>query len=278
MLPESCPVECPSPRTVGEQLFLSHLSDVQRTIDKVCRPNRLPPCHHADFAGTVMVKLIRDDYSVLRAHDGRSQMSTYLHTVVRNQLRDYRNSLWGKWRTSAAARRLGKTAIKLERMIYQDGLSVGDAVETLYCQTESLHSRQDLENLASQLPVRPGRRMESIEHLVQSLATDTVHVSDRLAHQDLSETQQRVQAILLASFERLPRRDRELLLLHFGQGMTIAAIAKRSGWHQRSLYNRRDRCLRQLRRALQIEGLEWENVGALLGWEDLDLRLFANPA
>jgi hypothetical protein len=42
---------------------------------------------------------------------------------------DYRNRLWGKWRPSAEAKRLGPTAILIERLVARDGWAVDQVIE-----------------------------------------------------------------------------------------------------------------------------------------------------
>ena len=68
---------------------------------------------------------------MLRRFEGRSSLTTYITVVVQRLFLDRRNRLWGKWRPSAEARRLGPTAVLLERLVSRDGWSAEQALETL---------------------------------------------------------------------------------------------------------------------------------------------------
>ena len=74
----------------------------------------------------------------------------------------------------------------------------------------------------------------------------------------------------------LELEDRLILRMHYESGLTVATIAKTLGLQQRQLYTRRDRCLRQLRRALQSRGLEAESVLEALRWTADERKLDFN--
>ena len=61
-----------------EQLFLGHLDLIEAIVGHCYRGSRFKPQEAEDFRGTVMVKLIEDDYAVFRKFQGRSTMKTYL--------------------------------------------------------------------------------------------------------------------------------------------------------------------------------------------------------
>ena len=68
------------------------------------------------------LKLIDDDYQILRGFRERSSLRTYLSTVVERLFLDYRIRQWGKWRPSAQARRAGALAVRLEALLHRDGV------------------------------------------------------------------------------------------------------------------------------------------------------------
>src|SRR4051812_23559690 len=78
--------------------FLEHLPTVREAISSVCRRYKVPPDDRADFAASVLVKLIDNDYAVFRRFRGDSQMRTFVYVVAANFLADQRNRAWGKWR------------------------------------------------------------------------------------------------------------------------------------------------------------------------------------
>lgn len=246
-----------------ETLFLEHLGTLRRAIGAVSRRRGLEALAE-DFASWVMVRIIRDDYAVLRAYRGGSGVATYLYAVVENLSRDYRNSRWGKWRPSAGARRLGREAVALETLTERDGFDLEEAVEILRRNLGAGCSRQKLLDLAAALPQRPGRCFESTERL--ELASPGPGPQERLEDRDRRRTLRRIRRALSRALAQLGEDDRELLQLHFGEGLTLADVARRLRVPQRPLYTRRDRCLAQLRQELQGEGLDWRDVEPLIGW------------
>src|SRR5829696_5080480 len=108
-----------------EQLFLDSLDLIERIAVHACRRSRLRPEDKEDFVSLVHEKLLENDYAVIRKFERRENASfaTYLNTVIRRLLLDYQNHLWGKWRNSAEAERLGEVAERLEELINRDGFT-----------------------------------------------------------------------------------------------------------------------------------------------------------
>src|SRR4051812_17572740 len=121
----------PVERVNYEQFFLSQLPVVDKVTGHVCRRNHLRDADAEEFASEVKLHLIQNDYAVLRRFQQRSSLQTYLTVVVQRLFVNYRNRLWGRWRPSADASRLGPIAVQLERLIVRDGWSFEEAQEQL---------------------------------------------------------------------------------------------------------------------------------------------------
>src|SRR5215216_3011770 len=105
------------------QLYIEHLGTIDRISESMCRRNGVRGADAEDFASDVKLKLLQDDYAVLRKYRGASSTTTFLTVVIANLFRDYRVKAWGRWRPSAEAKRRGETAVLLETAIYRDGRS-----------------------------------------------------------------------------------------------------------------------------------------------------------
>src|SRR5688572_2526377 len=105
----------------SERLLLDNLPLLERILAATCRRYRLSREEAEDFSSVVRLKLIADDYQVLRAYAGRSSLASYLGAVVQRAWLDHCNHLWGKWRPSAEARRLGPLGIRLDTLLHRDG-------------------------------------------------------------------------------------------------------------------------------------------------------------
>lgn len=89
-------------RPAPEEWFRSNVPLIERLSRFVCRDARLSPADVDDFVSYVMLKLIDNDYAVLRKFEGRCQMSSYVIVVVRRAFSDF------------LARARGKEAVPLD--------------------------------------------------------------------------------------------------------------------------------------------------------------------
>ena len=251
--------------------FLDNLELIEALIASTCRRHSLHGADADDFASTVKLKLIEDDYGILRKFSGRSSLKTFLTTVIVNLLRDFRIAKWGKWRPSAAAKRLGAVATRLETLLYRDGHTFTEATRILSTHDQVSLSELELADLVSRLPQRTTRRFETDAGLEQMEVGD--RADDEVVDQERAATAARVEEALGRALAELADEDCWLLQLHFQEGLPFAKIAKRFGLEQRQLYTRKERCERQLRQSLVEQGLSAEEVSDLLGWEGLSIRV-----
>ena len=148
-----------------DQLFLAHLSLIERASTHACRRRGFSREETQDFVSHVKLKIIGDDYAVIRKFQGKSTFPTYLTVVINNLFKDHLDHIWSKWRPSAEAERLGPWAIQLEKL-FRDGRTLAEACEILLANHHAEVSRQQLEDIAAKLPLRPpSRRMEGVETL-----------------------------------------------------------------------------------------------------------------
>ena len=102
------------------------LPQIQQAIAFVCRQRRLTRDDAHDLASDVYLRLLQHDGAVLRRYRGESSLHVPV-VVIQRVLLDARIARAGKWRPSAVARRLGRVAIHLERLVFYEGLSLGEA-------------------------------------------------------------------------------------------------------------------------------------------------------
>ncbi|MFN7942901.1 MAG: sigma-70 family RNA polymerase sigma factor [Thermoanaerobaculia bacterium] len=253
------------------ELFEANLELIDRLLRSVCRRNAFPVDESEEFAGWARIRLIEDDYAVLRKFRGGSSLSTYLTVVIVNLFKSYRVHRWGRWRPSAEAKRAGAVAIQLETLTSRDGRPLDEAIQTLRTNFGCQASPEELRALAARLPPRVPRRLESEERL--ALVADPAATDARLAEAERRRTALVAERILGEAMAELPPEERLMLKLRFADGVTVADIAAGLGVPAKPLYVRFERCLGQLRRSLEARGLDAATVGSLVGWAGLDLRL-----
>jgi len=109
-------------------LFESNLALVDGVIAGVCRRARVYGPDAEDFASSVRLALIEDDYAVLRGFEERSSLSTFLVVIVQRLLHDQQTRRLGKWHASREAERLGAPAVALERILHREHRSIEEAL------------------------------------------------------------------------------------------------------------------------------------------------------
>src|SRR5438270_10350349 len=107
--------------------LIENLPLIDRITSVTCRRMGMSAADAEEFHGHLLLRLVENDYGILRAFRNRSSFSAYLAVVVSRTLIDYRNRLWGRWRPSAAAEKLGEPAVELERLLYRSYQSAEDA-------------------------------------------------------------------------------------------------------------------------------------------------------
>jgi RNA polymerase sigma factor (sigma-70 family) len=254
----------------ARELLLANLALVDRVVAWVCRRRGLSPDETEEFGGVVRLKLVEDDYAVIRKFEGRSSFSTFITVVIQRLLLDDRIHTWGKWHPSAVARRMGDRAIELERLLIRDGKTFDEACAWMSSRDPS-STRESLAAIAAQLPERaPKRRVVALEETDREKAAQPDEVS-----LDQTRLSEKVSAVVSTFVERLPADDRLVMKLRFGSGMTVAQIARSLRLDQKQLYRRIERYLREVREELDRHGIAADEASALIGDRGilLDFRL-----
>lgn len=263
-----------SPRQLGEELFFLHLEEIESIVRSVARQRRSSPDEAQELRSVVMMRLIENDYAVLRQFRGTSSWRTYLTVIIQRLLLDLRNQEWGRWRPSATARRLGSVAVELEGRIERDGMDSSLAIRQLLAEGV-MGTALDLERLVAQLPNRRRHRVEPIETCLEALGgqrwdDDSGFVLER------REVMAELDVAFGSALGDLSQQERVLLGLRFGRGWTVRRIAVRQQEKERTLYRRFQGILRRLHLSLKAAGFGWQDIASSLDSNeaalDLDLR------
>lgn len=260
---ESPPLAMPD-RNELEVLLTNNLGWVERVAAQVCRRHGLDPDESDEFAGWARMRLVEDDYAVLRKFRGESAITTYLTVVVTMLFRDYRVSRWGRWRPSAAARRLGDVAVRLETLVYRDGYRLDQAGEMLRAAGHTDLADRDLLRLLSQLPARGQPRPTQVgDAPLESQPARSTADEGILAHEAQDE-RDAAETALRHALDGLPPEDRVIVHMRVWEGTSVADISRALNLEQKPLYRRLDRIFAQLRKQLEGAGITREDVLRLL--------------
>ncbi|MEO6525471.1 MAG: sigma-70 family RNA polymerase sigma factor [Gemmatimonadaceae bacterium] len=252
-----------------EALFLAHRDLISRIALASGRRQGLRRDDLEDFVSWATSRLIERDYAVLAQFRGESALATYLTVVVTMLARDYRVQHWGRWRPSATARRQGPLAVRLETLVYRDGVSLAEAAQALRTAGITALSDRDLAAMLASFPRRSSARLggpnaESDATVIEALPGDLA-ADDGLKAEEADAERRSVGSVLSEAVDGLPAEDGVMVRLRYWQGLSVADVARALDVPQKPLYRRLERALVALRAELERRGVDREQVRALLG-------------
>jgi DNA-directed RNA polymerase specialized sigma24 family protein len=237
-----------------EERFLSLLPHIDRVVARLVRQNRLTRETGEDFAQCVKMKFIADDYAVLEQWRGDSSLEGYATIVIGHAFQDFRNSIWGKYRPSAFARRLGPIAVLLEQYLVRDQLSFDAACEELWRRHAVAETRAELEALLAQLPLRTRRTFQDDRSLDRIPAPS--RADELLIRTEREAALRRAWAAIDATIAQFAAEDAVIMAYRFKDGKTVKQIALILGIEEKPLFPRIQSLIGRLRRALEREGID----------------------
>jgi RNA polymerase sigma factor (sigma-70 family) len=274
-----------------EKLYLAQLPHIDRVAEFAGRRFGLRRQEIEDLKQEVKIKIWAHDYAVLRQHRGDSTMETYLNIVVHRAAKDYVIHLWGKWRPSQQARRLGEVAPVaplLERLLVQERRTFREACQIIRSDRRFKITEEELEEIVRQLPPRLPRRSEtSLDAVTRTgkslgdawrklagtlgrlVAARGDEADARLWSAERRKLRERIMQALAAALERLPSDD--ALLAQFRRdNFRVADIARLLEVEQKPLYRRLERILKALRQDLEQAGISAADIDDILRNDDDD--------
>jgi RNA polymerase sigma factor (sigma-70 family) len=257
--------------------FLQHIASIKRIAAFTARRSHLTADQTAEFVQTVLVKLLENDYEIIRKFEGRSSFTTYLTTVTMRLFQQWRVEQWGKWRPSAQARALGEKAITLERLMSRDGYSFSEAVALLTQGHPQSYSARELEVLYIRLPLRTPRPVFLSDENVLAELPGEDSADERVRAGEHETALRFAVAALDRAIGDFSPEDRLILQLRFWNGIKVPEIARMMRLEPKKVYKRLDRLFKALRRALEDAGIDQASVRELMDQPVLDLWFEPQP-
>jgi RNA polymerase sigma factor (sigma-70 family) len=262
----------------AEELYLQNLKSIERIAAFVARRHHLGADEAAEFIQEVRVRLLDDDYSVIRKFEGRSSFTTYLTTVIVRLYHQYRVEQWGKWRPSAEAKRLGEKAITLERLVTRDGFTFDEAVKVLTTPAGSQYTSAELEAIYLRLPTRGPRPIVVSGEVAPDAAAVDAEADDRVEMNDRERAARKAATAVDRFLQTMTAEDRLILQMRFWDSRKVPDIARMLCVDQKKVYKRLDRLFGALRTALERAGVGKAEVGTLLSRGDQDIHFDILPS
>ena len=247
----------------ASELLIANISLIRQLVQSTARRHRLTECEKQDFESWMWVRLVDNDFHVIRSFQGRSSFATYLRVVLQRAVLDYRAAKWGKWRPSAYARRMGPKAVAFERLISRDGVPPEVAAARLNISVNELPPKHR----------EPRRRFdEPIELAPEIAAPQETSPDEGVLSNERRLAAHEVSRALARSLAGIPRSDRRLLWLRYGARLTVAQIARKLGRDQAGLYKKFVRLHAAVRRRLETCGITSADLSGLIGASDVSVQ------
>lgn len=244
-------------------LFLGHQKLIEEIVAHCCRRAHFKKEEAEDFGSLVKIKLLEDDCAILRQYQGKSSLRTYLTVVIKRLLLDYQDHLWGKWRYSAEAERLGPVAMRLERLMGREGYTRDEAIQILRINEKVEMSEAELRDLADKLPPRFSRIFFGAERL-EGVTSPEPQPDEPVEEEERTRISQRVYKTLQGCLGALPKKEDKLLVLD-RMRFSVAEIARIRRIEQKPLYRRLDKIYKDLRTCLGKHGVRRHDLEEVLG-------------
>lgn len=254
------------------ELFESELTLIEGVIKSICRRHHFFDDEAEEFSSWVMLRLIANDYSVLRKFKSKSTLKTYLTTVIHRLSLDFRIQKWGKWRNSARARALGPEAVYLENLLYRDRYSLSEAVEIMRSNFKVAIAAEDLENLAQKLPQRRLHRAED-ERVLEQIPSHGEPADRFVRDREQGTLSKKFETAIREAMRELAPEDRLILRMRFGDGLSVKIIAQALDLKAKPLYKRIERLLERLRKSLKNSNLATPDISAAIGDTGWDVEI-----
>jgi len=238
----------------AEETYLECLHTIERIAAFVARRNHLDASEAEEFIQEVRVRLLDDDYRIIRKFEGRSSFSTYLMTVIARLFTQWRVAQWGKWRPSAEAKRLGETAIALERLISRDGFTFEEAVRFLTTPRSAGYDHATLQALYLRLPVRHQRTVIVSKDVIPDILMVEAEAHARLEGEERERVSRLAAQHIGEVIQRMAPQDQVILQMRFWDARRVPDIALALKIDQKKLYKRIEWLLARLRRELEKAG------------------------
>ncbi|HSU17506.1 RNA polymerase sigma factor [Longimicrobium sp.] len=252
-------------REAAEALFLKHLDWVDKVASIACSNHGVWGADAEDFAAWVRMKLVEDDYAVVRRFRGDSEIKTYLASVVVRHFVNFNRAQRGRWRISAAAERLGAPAADVETLVRRDGYTLQQAGEKLRTAGRTTLSDAELARLLDQLPERaPLRPVVGEPATGLDGAPGASRADERVIEAEAEGRRAEMLGALGTAMEQLELEEQLIVQLHFAEGHTLADVARALRLEQKPLYRRVERLRVRLRAVLESAGLGGDDVRGLL--------------
>ena len=206
--------------------LVKHLPVIDAAIKVACRRHEILDDQAEEFASHTKLKLIENDYHLIRSFQGKSSFRTYLFTVINRIFIDWLRMMKGRWRPSEYAKRLGQMGIKLEELMARKKLSYQEACYAIKINhgvnIDSREFRKLADKISKQLSTNPRQVDIPLEKINNSEST----LKDPVIDKNSQEIREKIVSIIKDVSESLEANDKLILKMHFHDNLGISVISR----------------------------------------------------
>ena len=203
-----------------------HLSVIDKAIMAACRRHDVLEDQAEEFASHTKLKLIENDYQLIRSFQGKSSFQTYLFTVINRIFIDWLRMIKGRWRPSEYAKRLGSMGIKLEELMARKKLSYQEACYAIKINhgvsLDSSEYRKLADKISKQLLSNP----KQVDIPLEEIKVSKSSLKDPVIDKNSQAIREKIASIIKDVRESLDANDKLILKMHFHDNLGISAISR----------------------------------------------------
>lgn len=245
-------------------LFEAHRPWIQKVAGITCRRNSVWGDDAEDFTSLALMKVVENDFAVIRQFQGRADLKTYLATVVVRRFYEWTRERWGRWRHSARAEQMGELARDLEALVHRDGYTLREAAEVLRSRGRTEASDAELARIFAELPARTPHHGKAQTEPLDRVESDDSPERDVEARETESRCRE-VMDVLFRALAVMQPEDQVLVRGRYGEGRSVADLARVLKTEQAPLYRRTEKLKGELRQAMERAGVGRDDVRDCLG-------------
>ncbi len=236
--------------------------EILQKIETICKRHFANENEQNESFVFIIDSLKADNFRRLRAYKGKSQLTTYIYSLVNKIVVDYRRKTYGRRRIPAGVAKLGKWAEAVYRLVCWQKFTFDDAYDFLL--VEDLFNGPYEQYLKAIVPIReaPCRENPSFQSLDEEVsgASENPHnpdanpleaLIDKLDHNRRGKALKIIQATTTA----FSQEDQLLIRLVYASEQPVTSVAKMIGRSVSSVRRRLKRLLNQYREQLLAEGI-----------------------
>ena len=168
----------------------------------------------------------------------------------------------GRWRPSETARRLGDTAIELEKLTSRSHHTFDEACHIIASNPQNRLSRNQLYDLYAQLPQKEAsiRPVDDPEEALRTVAAPSAQASESLEQHRLHSVQDKLDLIVGEMRGSLSPEDRLMLKMAFEDDLALSEIARGLGKERAAVDRRIKKILTGFKEQILAKGININDV------------------